>query len=77
MVVLGGMTGVVGLACVVRVRGVGSGVVLLVVLGGVVVVVRVFFINPIRASEVDPGCIDFKPGEQPIHNTLLREGPSP
>ena len=36
-----------------------------------------FFINPIGASEVDPGCIDFKPGDQPIHNTLLREGPSP
>jgi len=22
-----------------------------------------FFINPIGASEVDPGCIDFKPGD--------------
>jgi len=39
--------------------------------------VLVFFINPIGASEVDPGCIEFKPGDQPIHNTLLREGPSP
>ena len=39
--------------------------------------VLVFFINPIKASEVDPGCIEFKPGDQPIHNTLLREGPSP
>ena len=29
--------------------------------------VLVFFINPIGASEVDPGCIEFKPGDQPIH----------
>ena len=36
-----------------------------------------FLINPKGASEVDPGCIDFKPGAQPIHNTLLREGPPP
>ena len=35
----------------------------------------VFFINSIGASEVDPGYIEFKPGDQPIHNTLLREGP--
>ena len=44
---------------------------------GVTQLVLVFFINPIGASEVDPGCIDFKPGDQPIHNTLLREGPPP
>ena len=31
----------------------------------------VFFINPIGASGVHPGCIDFKPGDQPIHNTVL------
>jgi len=36
-----------------------------------------YFINPVGASEVDPGCIDFKPGDQPIHNTLLRGGPLP
>ena len=35
-------------------------------------VLVVFFIHPIGASEVDPGCIDFKGGDQPIHNTLLR-----
>ena len=34
-------------------------------------------VNPIGASEVDPGRIEFKPGNQPIHSTLLREGPSP
>ena len=34
----------------------------------------VFSINPIGASGIDPGR---KPGDQPIHNTLLREGPSP
>ena len=39
--------------------------------------VLVFFINPVGASKVDPGCIEFKPGDQLIHNTLLREGPSP
>ena len=37
------------------------------------------FINPIGASDrgfrVDPGCIEFKPEDHPIHNTLLREGP--
>ena len=31
-----------------------------------------FFIYPIGASGIDPGRIDFKPGDQPIHNTLLR-----
>ena len=51
----------------------------MVIVGGVVivVVVLVFLINPIGASGVDPGCIEFKPGDQPFHNTLLREGPSP
>ena len=39
--------------------------------------VLVFFINPIGASEGDPGCIEFKPGDQPIHSAILREGPSP
>ena len=43
---------------------------------GLPLLVLVFFINPIlypiEASEVDPGCIEFKPGDQPIHNTLLR-----
>ena len=38
--------------------------------------VLVFFINPIGAPEVDPGRIDFKPGDQPIHNTQLTRGVS-
>ena len=42
-----------------------------------IVAVLVLFISPIGASGVDPGCIEFKPGDQPFHNTLLREGPLP
>ena len=40
--------------------------------------VFVFFNSPIGASGVDPGRIEFKPGDQPIHNTLLPRlrGPS-
>ena len=26
------------------------------------------FINPIGASEIDPGCIEFKPGSNPVLN---------
>ena len=37
----------------------------------ILVLVLVFFINPIGASEVDPGCIEFKPGDQPIHTACL------
>ena len=40
----------------------------------VAVIGACLFYYPIGASKVDPGRIDFKPGDQPIHNTLLREG---
>ena len=39
--------------------------------------VLAFLINPIGASEVDTRRIEFKPGDQPTQNTLLREGPPP
>ena len=33
--------------------------------------VLVFYINPIGASEVDPGCIELKPGDQPFGGACL------